>query len=132
MQNPLVLFTDFLNHKTESILGIATAMAIGAGFKDLITSVVSNLLQPLIVKLILLSNINRLSKFSNVEPLFTAKNSVLNISNVIGSILSFIFIVTTVYIVVRIINNISVNVKNKLPPNSPGEPASTTNTAGNK
>lgn len=114
MNNPIALFTDFLNHKTESILGIASAMAIGAGFKDLITSVVSNLMQPLIVKLLLLTNINKLTAMVNLEPLFPSKHNAINISNLIGSILSFIFIVVTVYLIVQLLNHIS-----NLPPTAP-------------
>ena len=46
----VLLFTNFLNRKTDSILAVAAAMAIGASFKDLITSIVNNFLQPLINK----------------------------------------------------------------------------------
>jgi len=101
------LFTNFLNRKTDSILAVAAAMAIGASFKDLITSIVNNFLQPLIIKLILLTNISRLTKFANMDSLFSAKNNILNFSNVIVSILSFIFIVITVYIMVSLINGMS-------------------------
>jgi large-conductance mechanosensitive channel len=103
----VLLFTNFLNRKTESILAVAAAMAIGASFKDLITSIVNNFLQPLIIKLILLTNISRLTKFANMDSLFSAKNNILNFSNVIVSILSFIFIVITVYIMVSLINGMS-------------------------
>lgn len=102
----VLLFTNFLNRNTDSILAVAAAMAIGASFKDLITSIVNNFLQPLIIKLILLTNISRLTKFANMDSLFSAKNNILNFSNVVVSILSFIFIVVTVYIMVRLINHI--------------------------
>lgn len=102
----VLLFTNFLNHKTDSILAVAAAMAIGASFKDLITSIVNNFLQPLIIKLILLTNISKLTKFANMDALFSAKNNILNFSNVIVSILSFLFIVTTVYIIVGLINHL--------------------------
>jgi large-conductance mechanosensitive channel len=102
----VLLFTNFLNHKTDSILAVAAAMAIGASFKDLITSIVNNFLQPLIIKLILLTNISRLTKFANMHFLFSAKNNILNFSNVVVSILSFIFIVVTVYIMVSLINSL--------------------------
>jgi large-conductance mechanosensitive channel len=100
----VLLFTNFLNDKTDSILAVAAAMAIGASFKDLITSIVNNFLQPLIIKLILLTNISRLTKFANMDFLFSAKNNILNFSNVVVSILSFIFIVATVYTMVTLIN----------------------------
>jgi len=100
----VTLFTDFLNHKTDSILGVATAMAIGASFKDLITSIVNNCVQPIMVKLIMLTNIRRLTKIINVDPLFSDTNNIVNFSNVIVSIFSFIFIVITVYFMVRLIS----------------------------
>ena len=100
------LFTNFLNRKTDSILAVAAAMAIGASFKDLITSIVNNFLQPLIIKLILLTNINKLTKFANLDSLFSAKNNILNFSSVVVSIVSFLFIVATVYIMVTLINRI--------------------------
>jgi len=104
--NTVTLFTNFLNHKSESILGVAAAMAIGASFKDLITSIVNNCLQPLIINLILLTNIRRLTKIINVDPLFSDKNNILNFSDVIVSIFSFIFIVITVYAMVELINKL--------------------------
>lgn len=100
------LFTNFLNRKTDSILAVAAAMAIGSSFKDLITSIVNNFLQPLIIKLILLTNINKLTKFANMDSLFSAKNNILNFSSVVVSIVSFVFIVATVYIMVTLINRI--------------------------
>ena len=104
--NLVLLFTNFLNNKTGTILAVAAAMAIGASFKDLITSIVNNFLQPLIIKLILLTNISRLTKFANMDSLFSAKNNILNFSNVVVSILSFIFIVATVYMMVTLINHL--------------------------
>ena len=118
MNNIVTLFTNFLNHKTDSILGVATAMAIGASFKDLITSIVNNFIQPLIINLILLTNIRRLTKIINVDPLFTDKNNILNLSNVIVSILSFIFIVATVYAIVGLINHAGSNSSNNSANNS--------------
>jgi large-conductance mechanosensitive channel len=104
IHNTVALFTNFLNHKTDSILGVATAMAIGASFKDLITSIVNNFIQPLVINLILLTNIRRLTKIINVDPLFSDKNNIVNFSNVIVSTLSFIFIVITVYGMVQLIS----------------------------
>jgi len=110
--NLVLMFTNFLNRKTDSILAVAAAMAIGASFKDLITSIVNNFLQPLIIKLILLTNISRLTKFANMDSLFSAKNNILNFSNVVVSILSFLFIVATVYVILAMINSLSSSSKN--------------------
>jgi len=105
--NLVLLFTNFLNAKTDSILAVAAAMAIGASFKDLITSIVNNFVQPLVIKLILLSN---LTKLANMDSFFSAKNNILNFSSVVVSVLSFIFIVATVYAMVKIINHVGSSV----------------------
>ena len=102
----LLLFTNFLNNKTDSILAVAAAMAIGSSFKDLITSIVNNFIQPLVIHLILFTNVRKLTKLINIDPLFSEKNNILNLSNVVVSILSFIFIVATVYIMVSLINRL--------------------------
>jgi len=122
IHNTVTLFTDFLNHKTDSILGVATAMAIGASFKDLITSIVNNFIQPLVINLILLTNIRRLTKIINVDPLFSDKNNILNFSNVIVSILSFIFIVVTVYGMVQLINGMGTQGTSKSPSSTSTSP----------
>jgi large-conductance mechanosensitive channel len=49
------------NNKTGTILATAIGMAIGFSFKDLITSAVSNVLQPIIILLLYYSS------FLNVE-----------------------------------------------------------------
>lgn len=115
MNTIVTLFTNFLNNKTDSILGVAAAMAIGASFKDLITSIVNNFIQPLVIQLILLTNIRRLTKIINVDPLFSDTTNILNFSNVIVSILSFIFIVITVYGMVLLLNRIGTPTNNKKP-----------------
>lgn len=109
--NTLSLFTNFLNAKTGTILSVAAAMAIGGSFKDLVTSIVNNFLQPLIIKLILLTN---LTKLTNINSLFSAKNNILNFSNIIVSILSFIFIVATVYAMVTLINHMAAGNKDEV------------------
>jgi len=118
MNTIVTLFTNFLNNKTDSILGVAAAMAIGASFKDLITSIVNNFIQPLVIQLILLTNIRRLTKIINVDPLFSDTTNILNFSNVIVSILSFIFIVITVYGMVILINRIGHKIATPTPTNN--------------
>ena len=109
MSGGMILLTTFLNNNTNTIIGLAAGMAIGSSFKDLITSIVNNFIQPLVLNLILLANIPRLSKIINMDPLFSEKNTILNLSNVIVSVLSFIFIVITVYVIVELINKMGVD-----------------------
>lgn len=111
----LSVFINFLDSKTDSILAVAAAMAIGGSFKDLITTIVNNFLQPLVVKLILFTNIGRISKLVNANNIFTPENGILNFSNVVVSIISFILIVATVYFMVAIINNIGNTISNNNP-----------------
>ena len=121
INNIVALFTNFLNQKTDSILGVAAAMAIGASFKELITSIVNNFIQPLVLNLILLTNIRRLTKIINVDPIFSDKTNILNFSNVIVSILSFIFIVITVYAMVILINGLGTSKITIAPTASPNK-----------
>ncbi len=127
MSKLVALITHFLNHKTDSILGVASAMAIGAAFKDLITAVVNNVVQPLVVKIILLSNIRRLTKLINIDPLFSDTNNILNVSSVIVAIFSFILIVITVYAIVQLIARIT-PAESQPTPKPPPEPTTKPNT----
>ena len=102
----LSTFVNFLDTKTDTILAWAAAMAIGSSFKDLITPIVNNFVQPLVVQIILFTKIGHLSKMINASEIFTPENGILNFSNVVVSIISFILIVTTVYFMVNLINNI--------------------------
>jgi len=85
---------NFLNGKTGTILTAAIGMAIGFAFKDLISSTVTNILQPLVIMLLSITHLNNIYDFSSfISP---EKND-LNISIFISSLFSFSFVVISAY-----------------------------------
>ena len=74
---------------------------IGGAFKDLVQSLVNNIIQPLIIKLLVLTNIYNIGMFSSI---LSGKNSALNITSTISSLISFIIITVTVYLLYTLIN----------------------------
>ena len=97
-QKPQSYFTKvmgILNNKTGTILSTAIGLAIGFAFKDLITSGVTNILQPLFF--MLLSYSSYLNNYFNLTSLLGEPTSSLNISAFISTGVSFIFTVITVY-----------------------------------
>lgn len=85
---------NFFNGKTGTILTAAIGMAIGFAFKDLISSTVTNILQPLVIMLLSITHLNNIYDFSSfISP---EKNN-LNISTFISSLFSFSFVVIATY-----------------------------------
>jgi hypothetical protein len=100
----LHLIRKFLDTKTETVLTFAAAVAIATGFKDLILSVITNIIHPLIIKLILLTKLNN---YINISTLNTSQDIVTNLSQFIINILSFVLILVVTYYLFRIIINSS-------------------------
>jgi large-conductance mechanosensitive channel len=96
------LIRKFLDTRTETVLTFAAAVAIATGFKDLILSIITNVVHPLMVKLILLTNIH---KYANIEILHTSQNMVTNLSQLVINILSLIVILITTYYLFITISN---------------------------
>lgn len=92
----------FLDTRTETVLTFAAAVAIATGFKDLILSVITNIIHPLIIKLILLTKLNN---YINISALHTTQDIVTNLSQVIIHILSFVLILVVTYYLFYIIIN---------------------------
>ena len=65
------------------------------------------------VKIFIWLNINKLIKISGMKNFLSSKNSILNISNVIITLISFILIVFTVYFTVDFLQKISSQVNDK-------------------
>lgn len=107
MSSTFQLLTKFLERPTDSILAVAAAMAIGASFKELITSIVNNFVQPILYILIL--QVFDIQKFPLLKEFFSQANGIIKLSNLIISIISFVFIVLTVFYIVHIINNVTKN-----------------------
>ena len=100
----LHLIRKFLDTKTETVLTFAAAVAIATGFKDLILSVITNIVHPLIIKLILLTKLN---SYINISALNTSQDIVTNLSQFIINILSFVLILVVTYYLFHIIINSS-------------------------
>ena len=100
----LHLIRKFLDTKTETVLTFAAAVAIATGFKDLILSVITNIIHPLIIKLILLTKLN---SYINISALNTSQDIVTNLSQFIINILSFVLILVVTYYLFHIIINSS-------------------------
>ena len=86
---------SILNNKTGTILATAIGMAIGSSFKDLITSTVSNVLQPIII--LLLSYSSFLNDYLNLSSYISQENTKLKIPHFISYIVSFILTIIAVY-----------------------------------
>ncbi len=98
----LHLIRKFLDTRTETVLTFAAAVAIATGFKDLILSVITNIINPLIIKLLFLT---RLNNYINISALHTTQNIVTNLSQFIINILSFVLILVVTYYSFYIIIN---------------------------
>ena len=98
----LRLIRKFLDTRTETVLTFAAAVAIATAFKDLILSVITNIIHPLIVKLMLLTN---LSNYVNISSLNVSQNIVTNLSQFVVNILSFVLMLVITYYLFQIIIN---------------------------
>ena len=96
------LIRHFLDTRTETVLTFAAAVAIATAFKDLILSVITNIIHPLIVKLMLLTN---LSNYVNISSLNVSQNIVTNLSQFVVNILSFVLMLVITYYLFQIIIN---------------------------
>jgi len=94
----------FLNTKTGTIIVFAAAMSIGAAFKDLVSNITLNIIQPLMIKLLLATNV---SLYVNMGSLLSSQNSALNIINTLSSLFSFIFIIIIVYYLINLFDSLN-------------------------
>ena len=77
-----------------TILGTAIAMSIGFAFKDFVFDLINNLIQPLLIKLILLVDVNNAF---NLSGYLTSQNVALNFTKLVSSFITFIMVVLIVY-----------------------------------
>jgi large-conductance mechanosensitive channel len=87
-------YDNFLNTKTGTILAAAIGMAIGFAFKDFVSSIVTNVLQPLIIMILSVTHINN---FYDLTLFISPQNTALNISSFFSSLFTFLFTIVTVY-----------------------------------
>jgi large-conductance mechanosensitive channel len=96
------LIRHFLDTKTETVLTFAAAVAIATAFKDLILSIITNIIHPLFIKLVLLTNIN---KYADIASLNSSQDIVANLSQFVINIFSFVLILVITYYLFQVIIN---------------------------
>jgi large-conductance mechanosensitive channel len=101
LSQPSNSFSAFFNKPTGTVLTFAAGLCIGGAFKDLVQSVVNNIIQPLIIKLLVFTKIYDIGMFSSI---LSGKNNALNITSAISSVVSFLTITITVYLLYILIN----------------------------
>ena len=93
---------NFLNYKTGTILTFAICFGIGGAFKDLIQHLVDNVILPILIKLLIFTkiyNINGVSDFIKI------KSENVNVASAVSSLITFIFVLLTVYVIFILISN---------------------------
>lgn len=98
----IYLLRKFLDTKTETVLTFAAAVAIAAAFKDLVLSIITNIIHPLIVRVLLLTKINT---YVNITVLNTSQDIISNLSSFVINFFSFILILVITYYLFNIIIN---------------------------
>ena len=98
----IYLLRKFLDTKTETVLTFAAAVAIATAFKDLVLSIITNIIHPLIVKLLILTRINN---YVNISVLNASQDIVLNLSKFVINVFSFILMLVITYYLFNIIIN---------------------------
>lgn len=84
----------FLNSKTTTVLAISIGLAIGVAFKELVSSTVTNVLQPLIIMFLSMTQLNNMYDFT----LFISpEKNTLNGITFISTLFSFAFVVIIAY-----------------------------------
>ena len=96
------IIRKFLDTKTETVLTFAAAVAIATAFKDLVLSIITNIIHPLIVRVLLLTKINT---YVNITVLNTSQDIISNLSSFVINFFSFILILVITYYLFNIIIN---------------------------
>ena len=81
------LFQNLIDFLSGGVLPVFMGVAIGGCFKEMINSIVLNLLIPLIIKLLSVSHLNNYYDFSSY---LTTESNFLNIKVVTSNIFTFI------------------------------------------
>jgi large-conductance mechanosensitive channel len=87
---------NFLLSKTGTIITTACAMTIGFAFRDLITSIVTNLFKPLVAFIFSATHLNN---YYNLNSILSPENNALNFSSFITSFISFFMVLISVYLI---------------------------------
>jgi large-conductance mechanosensitive channel len=77
-----------------SIIASSIALAIGFCIKDLLSAIVDNIFKPLIIYIIIKTNITYYYDFT---PLINTQNNAMNISTVMSAVVTFILLIIVSY-----------------------------------
>ena len=102
-QGLLTGLKNFFNVQTGTVLVFTICFCLGGAFKDLVQNIIINIVQPLIVKLLLLTNIYN---FSVISDIISEKDSILNITGSIAQFISFVILLITVYFIFVLTNTV--------------------------
>jgi large-conductance mechanosensitive channel len=86
----------FFNYKTGTILAFSVGICIGGAFKDLIQNLVTSIIQPLLIKLLIITKIYDITAISSV---LKEEHTLLSLTSAASAIISFLIIVITVFLV---------------------------------
>jgi len=86
----------FFNYKTGTILAFSVGICIGGAFKDLIQNLVTSIIQPLLIKLLIITKIYDITAVSSV---LKEEHTLLSLTSAASAIISFLIIVITVFLV---------------------------------
>jgi large-conductance mechanosensitive channel len=86
----------FLISKTGTIIAYAFGIAIGFAIKDLVSSIVVNLLKPLFA---LFFTMTHLENYYDFNSIISPENNALNLSSFVTSLITFILVIIVVYFI---------------------------------
>ena len=87
---------SFLLSKSGTIITASFGMAIGFALKDFVSSIVVNLLKPLIALIFTMTHLNNYFDFNYI---ISSENNALNLSSFITSLITFIMVIIIVYFI---------------------------------
>jgi large-conductance mechanosensitive channel len=90
----------FLHTPTGTVLAAGIGMAIGFALKDFVGAFVTSLLEPTIVKVLLLMH---LGDFYDFQDLISPKSNAINVTAFISNSLTFLFTLIAVYFLAKLL-----------------------------
>jgi large-conductance mechanosensitive channel len=93
---------NFLNFQLGTILAMAIGICLGGAFKDLIQNLVTNIMQPLIVKLLIITKIYNISLISAG---INEEHTIVNLASAFSAIITFIITVITVFFIFMLLSS---------------------------
>jgi large-conductance mechanosensitive channel len=87
---------SFLVSKSGTIITAAFGMALGFALKDFVSSIVVNLLKPLIALIFTMTHLNNYYDFNSI---ISSENNAVNFSDFITSFITFLMVVISVYFI---------------------------------